>query len=437
MTTAGDIIYSSDGSGTPARLAMGSALQVLRVNAGGTALEYAAAAGGDAGELDIMRNNIALLAMRQLIDNGGSLYAMQDQFVDTFQDQAGVDLAASINASYNSVLDRYAPLGNAPNIVLISDTTDGSTTFVDETGSNATVVVNGSTYHSTALGATGDPFGGPSSSVRFDGSGDSIEFSGGSIAIGTSPFYVAAWVMIDNTSGNKCIASSYLDSGDGWRLLVVGAQLQVAVDATTPVSGGTLSANTWHHVALSRNGSNLMQLYLDGTRVSSATVPADLSSAVGIFEVGGTNGTGNNSMLGYIDSVAMEIGTAGLYDGASCPVPTADPSALSSALDLTLVSVSQTAEAVPTTARAVLKLNDTGTPLNLNTDVFVDFSRDGGTTWTTATLRDQGTYSTNIQILDTAATNISAQPSGTSMRIRVRTVNNIPLYVEDWAMQWA
>lgn len=44
MTTAGDIIIGGS-SGTPARLAMGSALQGLRVNTAGTALEYATISG--------------------------------------------------------------------------------------------------------------------------------------------------------------------------------------------------------------------------------------------------------------------------------------------------------------------------------------------------------------------------------------------------------
>ena len=42
MTTAGDIIVGTSG-GTPSRLGMGASLQVLRVNAAGTGLEYAAA----------------------------------------------------------------------------------------------------------------------------------------------------------------------------------------------------------------------------------------------------------------------------------------------------------------------------------------------------------------------------------------------------------
>lgn len=45
MTTAGDIVVGG-ASGVAARMAMGSALQVLRVNAAGTGLEYAAPAAG-------------------------------------------------------------------------------------------------------------------------------------------------------------------------------------------------------------------------------------------------------------------------------------------------------------------------------------------------------------------------------------------------------
>lgn len=45
MTTAGDLI-TGGASGVPSRVALGSALQVLRVNAGGTAVEWAASAGG-------------------------------------------------------------------------------------------------------------------------------------------------------------------------------------------------------------------------------------------------------------------------------------------------------------------------------------------------------------------------------------------------------
>ena len=48
LTTAGDILYAS-ANNTPARLAKGSALQVLQMNSGGTAPEWATASGVSSG----------------------------------------------------------------------------------------------------------------------------------------------------------------------------------------------------------------------------------------------------------------------------------------------------------------------------------------------------------------------------------------------------
>lgn len=50
MTTTGDVIYSSSGS-TPARLGIGTAGQVLQVNAGATAPEWATPAAGGGGKI--------------------------------------------------------------------------------------------------------------------------------------------------------------------------------------------------------------------------------------------------------------------------------------------------------------------------------------------------------------------------------------------------
>tara|TARA_R100000231_G_scaffold79861_3_gene61562 strand:+ start:691 stop:1182 length:492 start_codon:yes stop_codon:yes gene_type:complete len=48
LTTAGDILYAS-ANNTPARLAKGSALQVLQMNSGGTAPEWATSSGVSSG----------------------------------------------------------------------------------------------------------------------------------------------------------------------------------------------------------------------------------------------------------------------------------------------------------------------------------------------------------------------------------------------------
>jgi hypothetical protein len=61
MTTTGDVIYSSSGS-TPARLGIGTAGQVLQVNAGATAPEWATAAGGASGLTLITRASFSGVA---------------------------------------------------------------------------------------------------------------------------------------------------------------------------------------------------------------------------------------------------------------------------------------------------------------------------------------------------------------------------------------
>jgi hypothetical protein len=61
MTTTGDTIYSSSGS-TPARLGIGTAGQVLQVNSGATAPEWATPAGGGSGLTLIQRSTFTNVA---------------------------------------------------------------------------------------------------------------------------------------------------------------------------------------------------------------------------------------------------------------------------------------------------------------------------------------------------------------------------------------
>jgi hypothetical protein len=58
MTTTGDMIYSSSGS-TPARLGIGTAGQVLQVNSGATAPEWATPAGGGGGMTSIASGSLS------------------------------------------------------------------------------------------------------------------------------------------------------------------------------------------------------------------------------------------------------------------------------------------------------------------------------------------------------------------------------------------
>jgi len=101
---------------------------------------------------------------------------------------------------------------------------------------------------------------------------------------------------------------------------------------------------------------------------------------------------------------------------------------------VTLVSNATTALATPTDAFIVLWQEDVDA-ITLNTDLTAEVSRDGGTTWTAAALAEVASLSTGRVLTGTA--NISAQPAGTSMKYRVKTLNTKEQRLHGVALQWS
>ena len=102
----------------------------------------------------------------------------------------------------------------------------------------------------------------------------------------------------------------------------------------------------------------------------------------------------------------------------------------------TIVSTAFSASSVPTSSRIVVFEENVDTP-TLNTDIIASVSRDGGSTYTNATLSDSGyvTGSSGQRILTGQAT-ISGQPSGQSMRWKLALANNT-VKIHGVALQWS
>ena len=101
-----------------------------------------------------------------------------------------------------------------------------------------------------------------------------------------------------------------------------------------------------------------------------------------------------------------------------------------------IASTAFAASSVPTTSRIVIFEENIDTP-TLNTDIIASISRDGGSTFTTATLADSGyvTGSSGQRILTGQAT-ISGQPSGQSMRWKL-TLQNQKVKIHGVSLAWA
>jgi hypothetical protein len=91
---------------------------------------------------------------------------------------------------------------------------------------------------------------------------------------------VAAWINVPNVTGRKMVGSKWDAGGNNrcWMFELNGAALRCFVssdgtyNAAYTATGGTASANTWHHVVFQHDVSGLeLRLFLDGVEVASNT----------------------------------------------------------------------------------------------------------------------------------------------------------------------
>ena len=191
-----------------------------------------------------------------------------------------------------------------------------------------------------------------------------------------------------------------------------GTQVQVTVggNASFSVAAGATVVTDWITYAFDETKDFVVAFHTSSGDIRCrANVDAanfDWWTKTGSTEVSTANVTG------YTQSGAYDFGLVSLIEVKS---------------GLSYVSVcSQAISAAeqPETMRALVLLHD-AVGITLNTDTLVDLSRDGGTTWTTATIIEAFTQPGNIRVLDTGNVDVRSQPSGSSLRWRWRTANGV------------
>lgn len=136
------------------------------------------------------------------------------------------------------------------------------------------------------------------------------------------------------------------------------------------------------------------------------------SSEAGISDVSGYSQSGSYDTT-LVSRIEARVGTIGM----------------------TLVSTSYLAELQPESGRISVQIFGTET-ISVNSDLIAEFSRDGGVSWTAGVL-EQKTYGfQGIRIYEAVDIDVSAQPSGSQVRWRVRTVNGKNIIVSGVVVQW-
>lgn len=109
----------------------------------------------------------------------------------------------------------------------------------------------------------------------------------------------------------------------------------------------------------------------------------------------------------------------------------------SSSLNMTLLSNAFTADSAPASTIIGVQVVENES-ITVNTDLTAEVSRDGGTTFTSCTLVLNTTLgATGTKYYESASTDISSQPSGTSMKYRLKTLNNKDIEIHGVALRWS
>ena len=199
-------------------------------------------------------------------------------------------------------------------------------------------------------------------------------------------------------------------------------------------SGATYSGG--RNASEGQGPSNAHDVMTESAGATTETLPA----AIGLIPSCCAANFGLTAPMPFPMTSSFSIGEAGGdpsvtpkdgEDGFVSITATAAPVTTST----TIVSNAFTASSAPSTSRIVVFQEDVSST-TLNTDVIASISRDGGSTFTTATLTDSGyvTGSSGQRILTGTAT-ISGQPSGTSMRWKIALANN-QSKIHGVSLQW-
>lgn len=307
----------------------------------------------------------------EIADLKGDRMGMVGGIADPFDDETDVDTAASTNEVYSAANDLYSPTGDV--------------------GSAISQAAGTNIGNMTEVGGL---------AAAFDGNASQINTScAGRTDAGINTF------------------SSY-----------------VGKTHTSAVSKVEVSGSNSHGYGFSGTPSITIRLYgkqgsapanaTDGTELGSITFTdtADESAARTI-----TSSDLNTVWDHRWVTVAANANTAGFYFAEVVFYGTTPN-------NMTLVSNAFTADAEPDTGRVAVQVIENES-ITINTDLTAEISRDGGTTWATATLALAATNG-SVKLYQDNEVDISGQPSGTSMMWRVKTHNNKDIDVSGVVLQW-
>ncbi len=176
-------------------------------------------------------------------------------------------------------------------------------TFLDSSTNAFSITRNGNTTQGTF-----SPFSQTGWGNYFDGSGDYLTVgSNAALGMGTGDFTVELWFYYTATPSNEFLFDFRYAGGS----LLAAASGTFGVDVYVGAgnrSGGTVAANNWYHLAVTRSGSTCY-VFLNGTQVG-ATFSDSTNLATGGVSIASRFNVPTQVFPGYISNFRVVKGTA-------------------------------------------------------------------------------------------------------------------------------
>ena len=254
---------------------------------------------------------------------------------------------------------------------------------------------------------------------------------------GTSSLSGATGTNIGDMTGDGGLAAAF----DGTTSQAVAAS--ATVTATTGIVGKDYGVNNsyrFYSFAITASNDSGFIIGSNPTVTLSVYGTTDGGTTGGTL-LGTDANTDSNGVTRTINSTDTATAFRGFYvtitDGSGTKKAIAEVAItqVTSVANMVLISESFTAETAPDDIMIGVLLDPVDS-VTINTDLVAAVSRDGGTTYTNATLVDEGDFDGSYLLLfDTV--DVSGQPSGTSPKWRLTVANAKEMRVKAVGLLWS
>ena len=157
-------------------------------------------------------------------------------------------------------------------------------------------------YGDAQLSSSQEKFG--TASLLLDGTGDYIQCEGGTDFSFAGNFTAECWIYPTSTTGTKYVFALGTETTGRYVVFLDGGVVKGNLfGQATTTFGGSISTNTWTHLAFVRSGSTITA-YVNGTALGTTETNSSTIGNTGQLKVG-ADASGANTFVGYIDEVRI------------------------------------------------------------------------------------------------------------------------------------